>query len=201
MDARLPVRRRFSTLDGMILVGALASGFGVLRMSSPEANWGDILERAVSLSDWSVGSAGLLMVNLLTFATPMAVSLTMALLVLRNRQPRPPWRRLMRRPGTMACLAPSCGWAFGVMFAAAAMADGGADELRWPGSPGLWIEVFSLAASFLAGFAVAITWIILVAIRRWHPEPSWLDRLGRLAGAGWIALSLLTAYALFWQTI
>ncbi len=28
--------------------------------------------------------------------------------------------------------------------------------------------------------APPLTWLLLIATRRWHPEPSWIDRLGRV---------------------
>jgi hypothetical protein len=38
---------------------------------------------------------------------------------------------------------------------------------------------------------VALSWIFLAASRLWAAEPSWVDRMGRLIGAGAIAVALL----------
>jgi hypothetical protein len=42
----------------------------------------------------------------------------------------------------------------------------------------------------LIGLAVLMAWIVLKVRRQWKPEPSWIDRLGRLLGWGWIAMIL-----------
>jgi len=44
-----------------------------------------------------------------------------------------------------------------------------------------------LIAMLLPGAAVLASWSILVAVGRWHPEASWIDRSGRLVGAFWLA--------------
>jgi hypothetical protein len=31
----------------------------------------------------------------------------------------------------------------------------------------------------------------LAVTRRWHPRPSWLERLGQALGLGWLAIFLL----------
>jgi hypothetical protein len=43
--------------------------------------------------------------------------------------------------------------------------------------------------------AVAGAWLILLLAGWWRPEPSWIDRLGRVLGLGWIVLSLSLAGA------
>ena len=42
----------------------------------------------------------------------------------------------------------------------------------------------------LFGLAVLASWVTLVAGRRWRPEPSWVDRLGRALGLLWVLLGL-----------
>ncbi|MFO0955968.1 MAG: hypothetical protein U0800_00720 [Isosphaeraceae bacterium] len=44
------------------------------------------------------------------------------------------------------------------------------------------------------GLTVAAVWLVLALSGRWRPEPSWIDRLGRLVGAAWIACAI--AYSL-----
>src|SRR5262249_15461946 len=41
------------------------------------------------------------------------------------------------------------------------------------------------------GLAVLCGWLTLVLCGRWRPEPSWIDRAGRIVGAGWIAAWVL----------
>ena len=38
-----------------------------------------------------------------------------------------------------------------------------------------------------AAVAVGSAWAVLALDRRWRPESSWLDRLGRILGAYWLA--------------
>ena len=39
-------------------------------------------------------------------------------------------------------------------------------------------------------FAVGSVWAVLALDRRWRPEPTWLDRLGRILGTYWLADTL-----------
>jgi hypothetical protein len=38
-----------------------------------------------------------------------------------------------------------------------------------------------------AGLGVCLGWIMLVWLRQWRPERSWIDRSGRLLGLLWIS--------------
>jgi hypothetical protein len=40
----------------------------------------------------------------------------------------------------------------------------------------------------LIGLAVMVAWIVLKAKGQWRPEASWIDRIGRLLGWGWILM-------------
>jgi hypothetical protein len=42
--------------------------------------------------------------------------------------------------------------------------------------------------------AVAATWSLLLVNRRWHPERSWIDRLGRFLGLYWLAAGLVVPF-------
>jgi hypothetical protein len=44
------------------------------------------------------------------------------------------------------------------------------------------------AAATVIGYGVAGTWIGLASKHRWRPEPGPIDGLGRVVGAGWIAM-------------
>ena len=43
---------------------------------------------------------------------------------------------------------------------------------------------------FVVGAAVGAAWLFLGVTRRWHPEPSWIDRAAATLGSGWIALAI-----------
>lgn len=194
---RPPSARRFTLLDGMILVASVAAGLGVLRAFSGEGEW-DFL---VTPSLWSRDLLDVLAADLIVMLAPPAVSVTLAVLALRLRQPRPTWRRLVRQPGLMAGLALVAAWAVVGIFTAlhvtslggvVVLANGGGVG---PGdSPGYWLEVFSEFAAVFGGFAVASCWATLAVGRRWRAEAGWGDRLGRLVGVGWIAMALAVAY-------
>jgi hypothetical protein len=44
------------------------------------------------------------------------------------------------------------------------------------------------------GFAVLGGWAVLVLSGRWRPEPSWIDRAGRIIGATWIGAVVLARF-------
>jgi hypothetical protein len=44
----------------------------------------------------------------------------------------------------------------------------------------------------VAGYSVALTWLVLILSGRWAADRGWLDRLGRFLGLCWIGLAFLT---------
>ena len=53
-------------------------------------------------------------------------------------------------------------------------------------SAGLATSVIEIAVQILIVGAVPMTWILLIATRRWNLEPSWIDRFGRVLGVLWM---------------
>jgi hypothetical protein len=43
--------------------------------------------------------------------------------------------------------------------------------------------------------ALAVVWLILAASRRFRPEPSWIDRLGRVLGVLWITVAVCRGWS------
>ena len=123
-------------------------------------------------------------------AIPSLIGWTLACPLLRLRRLRPPWRRLSRQPGTMACLiatvAIGLSAAFGVIGWVMADQRGDAKE---------WLVVQIVAVSPRAGAAVFWCWVTMALSGCWRPEPTWLDRLCRLLGFAWLAMALLFTYA------
>jgi hypothetical protein len=103
--------------------------------------------------------------------------ITPTVLLLRLRQPRPPWRRLASEPGAVAGLAASAGIAGAALISACSG--------RFP------IDYKSAGIEFAwidsASAGVALAWIALRLGRRWHPPRDWVDQLGRVVGLGWLA--------------
>jgi hypothetical protein len=95
------------------------------------------------------------------------IGLTPAQILLRMRQPRAPWHSLLRQPGFMACLAALCGY----------LVDQG-----WDRTLRLGVARFP----FWTSLAVLSVWAVLLLFRQAQAEKSWIDRLGRALGVGWI---------------
>jgi hypothetical protein len=101
---------------------------------------------------------------------------SVTVLALRLRRPRPPLPQLARQPGTIACALATA--LMGAVILAMLASHGRADLQP----ENLW------GPAALTGFAIALAWLVQRAKQRWHPEPSWIDRLGRVIGWGWIAM-------------
>jgi hypothetical protein len=175
-------RRRFTLLDGMILVAATAVGYAAFQSLSHLIGIGDILEALREMV--ASGAIGELIALLTLIALPVMVSWTLVLIPLRLIGTRPRWRRLARQPGLVACLAVATALGFLAMIAGVALLEIGRDNLA-----GFEDVAIFLPPPFL-GLAVLASWVTLVAGRRWRPEPSWVDRLGRALGLLWILLAL-----------
>jgi hypothetical protein len=120
---------------------------------------------------------------------PILASFSVTVLALRYLPPRPPLRRLLRQPGTIACAVASL---FLVPTSAAVLgshlASGLPLEVAWARAVRDLRPEYLTGAAAAIGLAVAVAWVALAATERWRPEPSWIDRLGRLLGAFWIAM-------------
>ena len=188
--------RRFTIVDGMILVAATAVGLVGARSN--------VIEGRDSLSwDPTWWSYGNLEAGIVSFAVviPPAAAWTAAVVILRLRSPRPRGRRLARQPGMVA--ACSAMGAMAVVVALNAMFAGlyrlvrGASIASGNGVLG-WCLVYSLILPSILGFVVAASWATLAVGRRWRAEPGWIDRLGRALGVFWIAMIPAMGWVLFY---
>jgi hypothetical protein len=166
----LPRSRPFTLGDAMIVIIALALGLAIARpgiglvvdsiRSDPKypfRTWAG----AVSLGR----ILNLLLLNFLVILQP-------AFLILRLRRPRAPLRSLIGQPGFAACAAPIAIFLAILPF-----------ELL---PTGIARQVMEIAAQVLIVAAVPLAWVYLLVTRRWAPEPSWIDRAGRVLGAIWM---------------
>jgi hypothetical protein len=132
---------------------------------------------------------GVVVINVLEFIPPLLAVLSVAVLGLRLRRPRPPLFVLAREPGTIACAVASLVmvpaslailvWHYQAMGSLRAAWNRAATDLQPEYLGGLTV---------LIGLAVAVTWFVMNAKRRWLPVAGWLDRLGRLVGVGWVLM-------------
>jgi hypothetical protein len=172
----------------MILVAALGLAFIWDR--------GRIVDPARWISDPTAGPGpglfrrlAIVVTNVLEFIPPFLAVASVTVLGLRLRSPRPSWDVLAREPGTVACAVASLiivpasaailAWHYHAVGSLGTAWSRAAVDLRPEYLGGL---------TFLIGLATAVTWLVMKAKRRWLPEPDWVDRLGRMLGAGWMLM-------------
>jgi MFS family permease len=198
-------RRTFTLLDALALVAATALGLAGLRFALGELRdvreelW-ESLATIASPGDsrpflWAVGAVYGLTVSVLV---PFCWAWTLTILALRLRNPHPRLSRLSRQPGAIACysasivLVPSL---FGLVFLG--LLSWLYFDVRYE-SP-VWqkcLGFFFLLLPASTGIAVIGSWATLFAGRRCLPEPTWIDRTGRMLGVYWISAVLLPLWAL-----
>jgi hypothetical protein len=189
MAPRTP--RRFTILDGMILVAAVAGGYALRRLADDA-----IVAHGFNNVHFQQGSS---LDRVIEEMYPFLVTLTPAVLGMRLRRPRPRWRRLARQPGMAACCAAILPIARSLidLYKMAKFMDH--PEGYLPAGVTLRItygyfialpplgEIYGVYGS-VVGLWVLGAWLILALSGRRRPEPSWIDRLGRIVGIGWLSI-------------
>ena len=211
MDFRSPhlkADRPFTLLDAMILVGSAALGMGVTRWLDPTGSLWALIKAIASNFAWEWNLFDQAVPGLLIFAMPAAVTMTLGVLALRLRKPRPRWRRLARQPGIVAYFALALSWVAAGAYAVVGALSNVPTVATPATAPGLppgtsfaWVllsyhQEFTVLGSVLAGFAVVVAWATMILVGRWRPEPTWLDRLGRLVGVAWMGMALAGWFAI-----
>lgn len=175
--------RKPTLVDLMILIGATALGFGLIRWSridvarlfQRDPHYGPLPRRYLSS-----------IVHRLHYTVvPFLASWTLGMLVIRLRRPRPERRRLFRQPGAAALAAAT------LTVVAEAVWLVGHDSHR--AQPMMISVAFSGWEHFCA-FAVFGAWLTLALSGCWRGERGWIDRSGTCLGAAWIG-TLLTRWA------
>jgi hypothetical protein len=120
---------------------------------------------------------------------PFLVVGSLSVLALRLQQPRPALRPLLLQPGAVACA-----------LATLVIVPAGMIVLSthfFSGRPlaSAWARIVDdvkpeklTVVAVLIGLSVAVAWIVMRAKGQWRPEASWIDRLGRLVGWGWMLM-------------
>ena len=209
--------RRFGMGDLMILIAALGVG-----MANARVLWLALAAEGPSVSVWWYWTTARISAAMMISA--WATPLTLACLAFRLRRPRPAWRRVALRPGAAATLSCALIFAVRLLEVAAAFrapavqpnwgtAFAKAFILRFNDSsylvlmnsldrsgvlssvePAMCFGVVVASFSTPCGYAVGAVWLVLALSRRWRPEKSWIDRLGRALGVAWIATTALAAW-------
>ncbi len=159
---RVPCRK-FTLADIMVLVAASAAGLALARSVLEAQN-----------SPWYFAYP-------MGAGSPIVLGLTVGLLGIRLRKPRPAARRLFRQPGAAASLVALASVAVWSVFLGIRAGSGNPDR---------GLEGFSYVGAS-AGPAVLGAWILLGITQTGRREPGWLDRSGLALGCGWIVLMVV----------
>ena len=201
-------RRRITLFDLMVLTAATAIGLWLVQFGWPgkvAGAWifsGPLLPPSVGgypSKSWIVPFA-----ERAAPILPCLATWTGAFLATRLHGHRPRRRRLVSQPGLVGAVAAlSVLTIESILLVGSAKIDG---RFGWS-SPARVAEFVTNGVVLLAhhaGWAVAVSWFTLVLVGRWRPEPSWVDRWGRVLGCTWIILgpiaSLLIDHSTWWGT-
>lgn len=165
--------RRFTILDAMLVLAAIGGAFWMMKVTVHAPPGFDL--RSTVMTD----------VNILVLAMSVLV------VACRLTPPRPLRAALFRPPGVAACLA-------AILAAFCTLAYYSADLFHLGRGAAVAASMGSRATGLAAAGAVVAVWTSMRLDGRWAPEPSSIDRLGRIVGAAWIILSLVGPAISFW---
>jgi hypothetical protein len=185
---RAPLRR-LTLLDVMILIAATAIGARSLHVIWNLLN---VSHLASPLDTWPILGVLVRAPHAIGAAVPLVAAWTVALPVLWIRHPRPPFHRLVLQPGMAACTAATLALGISALYRMAEVA-AHAVSLGQPvsfGDQGIWALICMdlIQRPSGVGIAVAAVWSWLILGRRWRPQPTWIDRLGRGLGVYWLMM-------------
>ncbi len=205
--------RRPTLLDAIVLVAATAIAFVMVR-GWARPNW-CALPYVADLYRATPGTGRAFhyyVASRVSWTIPFAMTITAALLILRFRSPRPSLRRIARQPGAVACAAAlfaiMARMGEHILFYTFTYLTRPSSAVRLPSPPfsrfeipswrqtwgaiihDIMLEYVPIGTTRCVAAAVIVAWVVLLASGRWRPEPSWIDRAGRLLGAYWIALAV-----------
>ena len=194
--------RPFQISDALVLVAATGLGLAGCRfwLSASKNGWDALWPTGAEPMPKRLWLAAL---GAIPISSILLLSWTAAVFWLRLRDPRPRRRQLWCQPGFLACVAAVYFFAWkcvGVgLLAAAEVLTASPTPLPKINYGDLVKELaFMLLSSHFApqanvGAAVLLLWLVTWASGRCRPEPSWVDRSGRVLGAVWVCISLLAA--------
>jgi hypothetical protein len=172
-----PRRRRFNLADAMLLVAAITPGLILLRIAVGFDLFAP--DRSQRLPP------GIHFVESLSLTGGCILpSLSLAVLVLTARQPKPTRGDFIGGPGFVACLAAMVASVVPLAYFAVGVAEshGLIDNIITPYNNMFvrWVKV--------AGPTIVGAWLALALVGRWRVKPIWTDWLGCVIGVCWLLL-------------
>jgi hypothetical protein len=170
--------RRLTLADLQILVAAAGAAAMVLAMLRREeeyvrARFNPVRPLPTGFWPWLIRLLAVLVVA------------SLALLVLRLRQPRPSRWRCFRQPGTAACVA-------SIFSASLSVLRNVMDVNPYSIANPL---AFYICGLDRIGSSVVLVWLTLALAGAWRPAPDWIDRSGRVLGVILIAVYVFSMFS------
>ena len=184
--------RRFGIADGLILIAGVAAGLGFAKAISPEVTPLQIWEAITHSGARSprMDYSGVLTEIAIVFLGPFLAILTPFVLLLHLMKPRPPWRRLRRQPGFVACLMATVVSLSTIAFSAFCFRNTAMETVRSTGG----LMNAQLVGGLAAGVGSVSGWFAMRLNGVCRPRPTWTDRLGRLIGLAWLTVAIACSY-------
>jgi hypothetical protein len=176
--------RRFGLLDVIILVAATGIGLAFWRGLQGSPVWTALPSDSLQ---WYWFQA----LGTITILVP----LSLALLVLALRPPRPRLRRVARRPAPVVGLAALLVLALNVVVLLTVMGLLGRPYEDFTNGKNIY---FCRLVSVQAGMAIALTWSVQALGGCYRRQANWLDVFGWVIGACWISLAVASS---FWDLL
>jgi hypothetical protein len=180
-------RRQFGLSDSLILIAATAFGLAPLSITASQLTLARFALPSRTAADaWGpINSLAPYAIWATIHATPLLTSWSLAALALTLRSPRPPLRRLARRPGfavALAVLVASVVTGLNMLAQGLNGRFGMVDILYFAQSDAMVVEV---------GWMTVGAWLWAAIGGRWRPGATWTDRLGCTLGVAWLVLFLM----------
>jgi hypothetical protein len=167
--------RKFTLLDALVLMAALAAGLALARIAWAEGAPIQIVARA--------HEQRIMVENVLKAASCCAAMLSVGVLFLRLRPPRPRLLEMLQEPGVVGCSAAT----FSIVWFC---------TLYLLVGPKPSLSSIVLMGPFGIGMGIASAWSVIWFDGCWRPPLSWIDRVGRTLGICWFVLPLLFCVSL-----
>jgi hypothetical protein len=187
-----------------MLVAATGIGLAGCRwwLGATRSGWGDL---------WPSGDQSLLtrlwiaVLGAIPVSSILLLSWSTAILLVRLRSGRPRRRHLWCQPGFLACFAAVFAYAWKSVGLALLL---GVEFLSATPAQLSTVDYGQVASQFIlmllgspfgpqanVGGVILLLWLVTCASGRCRPEPSWVDRAGRVLGSLWVCLSLVSLCA------